>query len=84
MSPSISAFGTRAATESISDQIDRARAGQASAISSACSPQSGCDIKSDFRSMPMPARIQQVEGVLGVDECRDAAGLLRLGDGVQG
>ena len=53
-----------------------------SAISSACSPLSGCEIEQVVDVHAQFLCVETVEGVLGVDEGRDAAGLLRLGDGV--
>ncbi len=43
ISPSSSAFGTSAATESMTTTSTAADRTRASAISSACSPESGCD-----------------------------------------
>jgi hypothetical protein len=56
MSPSISAFGTRAATESITITSSAPERTSVSVISSACSPVSGCEISSSSRSTPsLPA-----------------------------
>ena len=52
ISPSISALGTKAATESITiKSIDPERT-RASAISKACSPVSGCEINKLLTSTP--------------------------------
>ena len=53
ISPSISAFGTRAATESIATTSRAAERTRRSAISSACSPWSGCDSRSSSVSTPI-------------------------------
>jgi hypothetical protein len=50
-----------------------------SAISSACSPLSGCETSSSSTLTPMRRRVHRV---LGVDERRDTALLLGLGDDV--
>ncbi len=55
-----------------------------SAISSACSPVSGWETSSASVSTPSLLGVLGVEGVLGVDERRDAAALLGVGDGVEG
>ena len=54
-----------------------------SAISSACSPVSGCEISSSLEIDAELRAHSRVERVLGVDEAADAAALLRLGDDVQ-
>ena len=54
-----------------------------SAISSACSPVSGCEISRFVDIDAELAGIDRVERMLGIDEGADAALLLRLGDGVQ-
>ena len=51
-----------------------------SAISSACSPLSGCETSRLSMSTPSFLRVLGVERVLGVDEGGDAAALLGLGD----
>ena len=54
-----------------------------SAISSACSPVSGCEISRSSTLTPSFSRVLRVERVLGVDERRGAAELLDLGDDLQ-
>ena len=54
-----------------------------STISSACSPVSGCETISSSMSTPELLGIDRVERMLGIDEGRAAAGLLRLGNRVQ-
>ena len=54
-----------------------------SVISSACSPQSGCDSSRSSVLTPELARVADVQRVLGVDERAHAARALRLGDDVQ-
>ena len=44
-----------------------------SAISSACSPVSGCEMRISSMSTPSRGRVRRVERVLGVDERGDAA-----------
>ena len=51
-----------------------------SAISSACSPLSGCEISSSEVSTPERCGVLRVERVLRVDEGRGAAELLDVGD----
>ena len=83
ISPSISALGTSAATESTTTTSTPPERTSTSTISSACSPLSGCDT-SRFSSVdPELLRVLRVEGVLGVDERRHTAGLLGLGDHLQ-
>ena len=83
ISPSSSARGTSAATESITSTSTAPERTSVSAISSACSPcvglrdQQVVDIDAEL------ARIDRVERVLGIDEGADAALLLGFGDGVQ-
>jgi hypothetical protein len=56
MSPSSSARGTRAATESITSTSIAPERTSVSAISSACSPASGCEISSSSTLTPsLPA-----------------------------
>ena len=83
ISPSISARGTNAATESITTRSSAAERTSMSAISRACSPESGCDTRSSSMFTPELARVRGVERVLGVDERGDATLRLRLGDHVQ-
>ena len=52
ISPSISARGTSAATESITTRSSAAERTSMSAISSACSPESGCDTSSSSMFTP--------------------------------
>ena len=78
ISPSISAFGTSAATESITTTSTAPERTSMSAISSACSPLSGCEISSSLDVDAELARVLRVERVLGVDERRGAAELLHL------
>ena len=54
-----------------------------SVISSACSPQSGCDTSRSSVLHAQLARVADVQRVLGVDERAHAARALRLGDDVQ-
>ena len=53
ISPSISALGVNAATESITTTSRAPERISMSAISSACSPVSGCEIKSSSTSTPI-------------------------------
>src|SRR5215217_4508540 len=83
ISPSISARGTRAATESMTMTSSAPERISMSAISRACSPVSLADqqrvgVDTDG------AGVLRVERVLGVDERRDAAGRLGVGHRVQG
>ena len=83
ISPSISALGTSAATESTTIRSIAPVRTSLSAISSACSPWSGCETsRSSMRDAEL-ARVADVERVLGVDEGAHAARALRLGDRVQ-
>ena len=52
ISPSISAFGVSAATESMTTRSTEPERTSASTISSACSPVSGCEISSSCRLTP--------------------------------
>jgi hypothetical protein len=52
ISPSISALGVRAATESMTTRSTEPERTSASTISSACSPVSGCEISSSWRLTP--------------------------------
>ena len=83
MSPSISALGVSAATESTTIRSIAPVRTSVSAISSACSPQSGCETSRSLEVDAEPARVVDVERVLGVDERAHAARALRLGDRVQ-
>jgi hypothetical protein len=53
MSPSISALGTSAATESMTMRSSALERASISTISSACSPQSGWDTSRRLASIPM-------------------------------
>ena len=82
ISPSISARGTSAATESTittSTPLERIRV---SAISSACSPVSGWLTSSSSTLTPTLRGVGRVQRVLRVDEGRDAAVALRAGGDV--
>ena len=83
MSPSISAFGTSAATESITTTSTAPERTRISQISSACSPVSGCEIEQILDVDAELARVLRVERVLGVDVRRDAARLLGVRDDVK-
>ncbi len=83
ISPSISARGISAATESMTMTSIAPERISVSAISSACSPVSGCETSRLSVSTPSFFAYSRVERVLGVDERRHAAGLLRVGDRVQ-
>ena len=52
ISPSISAFGVKAATESITTMSTQPERTNISVISNACSPVSGCDISKSSASTP--------------------------------
>ena len=84
ISPSISARGTSAATESIDDQVHRARAHQLLGDLQRLLAGVGLRDEQLLDAHPELARVGDVERVLGVDEGRDAALRLHLGDGVQG
>ena len=83
ISPSISARGTRAATESMTMRSSAPERTSMSTISRACSPLSGWERIRLSMSTPSFLRVLGVEGVLGVDERHDAAGLLGVRHGVQ-
>ena len=53
ISPSISAFGVSAATESIATTASAPERTSSSQISSACSPVSGCETRSSSMSTPI-------------------------------
>ena len=74
ISPSISAFGVSAATESMTTRSTEPERTSASTISSACSPVSGWLISSSCRLTPSFCAYCDVERVLGVDEGAGAAG----------
>ena len=83
MSPSISAFGTSAATESITIDVDRAGADQR--LGDLQRLLAGVRLRDQqlFEVDAEPAGVDRVEGVLGVDDRGHAAQLLGLGDDVQ-
>ena len=83
ISPSISAFGVSAATESMTMMSTAPERTSMSVISSACSPVSGCETSSSSTLTPSLLGVDRVERVLGVDEGRGAALLLALGDDLQ-
>ena len=66
------------------DQVHRARPHQHLADLQRLLAGVGLRDQQVFRADPELARVAHVESVLGVDECRDAAGFLRLSDHVQG
>ena len=84
ISPSISARGVRAATESMTTTSSAPERTSMSVISSACSPVSGwrdqqlVDVDADGLG------VHRIHGVLGVDVGADAAVALRFGDDVHG
>ena len=82
ISPSISARGTSAATESTTTQSTPPERMSVSVISSACSPVSGWRHEQLVDVDAARARVARVERVLDVDERGDAALALRLGDDV--
>ena len=84
ISPSSSARGTSAATESMTITSMPPERTSISVISSACSPVSGWEIEQVVGAHAQLAGVADVERVLGVDEGGDAAALLGLGDHVQG
>ena len=83
ISPSSSERGTSAATESTTSTSTAPERISTSAISSACSPLSGCETSRLSMSTPSLLRVDGVERVLGVDEGGHAAAALGLGDHVQ-
>ena len=80
ISPSISARGTKAATESTTTQSIAPERTSMSHISSACSPVSGCEMRTLVNIDPEAGGINRIEGVLGVDERDDTSHRLRLRD----
>ena len=84
ISPSISALGVSAATESMTTRSTEAERTSASTISSACSPVSGWRDQQLLQVDAELLRVLHVERVLGVDEGAGAAELLHLGDDLQG
>jgi hypothetical protein len=83
MSPSSSALGVSAATESTTIRSTEPERTSASTISSACSPVSGWLISSSCRVDAQLLRVLGVQRVFGVDEGAHAAELLHLGDDLQ-
>ena len=83
ISPSISALGTRAATESMTMMSTAPERTRISTISSACSPVSGCDTSRFSMSTPELPRVLDVEGMLRIDVGRHPAGLLHVGHEVE-
>ena len=81
ISPSISASGTSAATESIDDDVDRARAHQRVGDLERLLAGVGLGDQQLVEVDAQLAGVGRVERVLGVDEGAGAAGLLGLGDG---
>ena len=84
MSPSISARGTSAATESTTITSTAFERTSASQISSACSPVSGWLTSRSSRRIAEVACVAGVEGVLDVDVRSGAARLLRFSHDVLG
>ncbi len=82
ISPSISARGTRAATESITTTSTAAERTRVSQISRACSPVSGWEMSRFSISTPQLSGIARVEGMFHIDIGCHTAQLLRLGDDV--
>ena len=84
MSPSISALGVSAATESMTTRSTAPERVSISADLERLLAGVGLAHEKAFGVDADGARVGDVESVLGVDEGRHAAGLLRFGDGVQG
>ena len=82
ISPSISAFGVSAATESIATTSSAPERMRSSVISSACSPVSGWETSRLSMSTPIRFAYAGIHRVLRVDERADAAAPLRLRDHV--
>jgi hypothetical protein len=83
ISPSISARGMRAATESMTMTSTALERTSSSQISRACSPVSGWETSRSSSLTPRRLAQDGVEGVLGVDERGHAAGFLGVGDDVE-
>ena len=83
ISPSSSARGTSAATESTTITSTEPERISVSAISSACSPLSGWETSRLSTSTPSLPAVLGVEGVLGVDERGQSPALLGLRDDVE-
>ena len=84
ISPSISARGVSAATESMTTTSSAPERMSMSAISSACSPVSGWEIEQLVDVDADGLGVDRVHGVLGVDVGADAAVALGLGHDVHG
>ena len=84
ISPSISARGTSAATESMTMMSSAPERMSMSAISRACSTAVGLGDEQRVGVDAQLAGVVGVERVLGVDERGHTAGLLRVGDRVAG
>ena len=82
ISPSISALGTRAATESTTITSMAPLRTRVSAISKACSPVSGCDEQLVGLHAELLG-IDRVERMFRINKGGNAAGLLHFGDEVQ-
>ena len=80
ISPSSSAFVTSAATESSTITSSAFERTSVSQMRSASSPELGCETSRSSRFTPSLPRILRIERVLDVDERRETAALLRLGD----
>jgi hypothetical protein len=83
ISPSISARGVSAATESMTSTSMAPERTSVSVISSACSPVSGCEISRFVEIDAELAGIDRIERMFGIDEGADAALLLGFGNGLQ-
>ena len=83
ISPSISARGTSAATESITTSVERARAHEHVGDLERLLAAVGLGDEELVDVDPERTRVGGIERVLGVDERRDPAGPLGLGDDVQ-
>ena len=84
ISPSISALGTSAATESIDDEVDGAGGDQLVGDLQRLLAVVGLRDQQLLGADAQLAGVADVQRVLGVDEGADAAGALGLGDRVQG
>ena len=83
MSPSISAFGTSAATESMHDDVERTGADEGFGDLERLLTGVRLGDQQLFQVDAEAAGVDRIEGVLGVDDRRHAAQLLGLGDDVQ-
>ena len=84
MSPSISALGVSAATESMTTTSILPVRIRESTISSACSPVSGWEMRRSSTLTPILRGVIWIHGVLGIDVGADAAFFLGFGDDVKG